>query len=129
MKNRIVSEIFLEKPNFREVSKVSQMLNQEGINTILLPPEDRNINTHLVVELNDLPKVREIIHGLGIDFMEKEVILIRLENRPGTMAEAATKIASRGVNLNYAFSVTMNDLYSLVLIGSDDNLEAVKSLE
>ncbi len=129
MKNRLVVEIFLEKPNFKEVSRVSHILNQDGINTLLLPPEDRNINTHLVVEPEDLPAVREHLKQIGMDYMEKEVILIKLDNRPGTMAEAATKIAQNGINLTYAFSVTMNDSYSLVLLGSDDNAKALKSLQ
>ena len=126
--NRLVTELFFEKPNFAEVSKISVMLNENGINTILLPPEDRNINTHLVVEQPDLEKAKQLLSEKGIEFIEKEVMLLRLENKPGTMAQAAMKIAEKGINLTYAFSVTMDDTYSLVLLGSDDNKKALESL-
>ncbi|MBN1170041.1 hypothetical protein JXA56_03375 [Candidatus Micrarchaeota archaeon] len=126
--DRIMTEIFLEKPNFKEVSKVSRILGEHGIKAIILPPEDRNINTHLVVEQSDLAEARKLLGEMGAVYVEKEVILIRLENKPGTMAMAATKIAEKGINLTYAFSVTMNDKYSLILLGSDDNKEAIKAL-
>jgi len=127
--DRLVTEIFLEKPNFEEVSRVARQLEEKGIRTILLPPEDRQINTHLVVENEDLAKTKQILDQMGITYNEKEVMLIRMVNRPGTMAEAARKIADKGINLTYAFSVTMNEVYSLILLGSEDNKAALEALK
>lgn len=127
--DRLVTELFLEKPSFNEVAKVAKALAQDGIKTIIMPPEDREINTHLVVENADLQKARKMLKGMGMKVMEKEVILIRLDNRPGTMAEAAKKISDRGINLLYAFSVTMTPTMSYVLLGTADNKAALKALE
>ncbi len=126
--NRIVTELFLEKPSFEEVSKVAKSLEEEQVKTILLPPENRGINTHLVVEKADIEKTREKLNSLSVPFQEKDVMLIRLENRPGTMAEVAMKVSNSGVNLTYAFSVTMDETYSFVLLGSDDNEKALSVL-
>ncbi len=126
--DRIVTELFLEKPNFKEVSKVAKALEGIGVKSIIMPPEDRSINTHLIVENLDLPKVRPVLKKLGVSAMEKEVIIIRLENRPGTMADAAKKISDKGVNLVYAFSVTMTPTLSYVLLGASDNKQALKAL-
>ncbi len=127
--DRLVTELFLEKPNFKEVARVAKALAQEGVKTIIMPPEDREINTHLVVENADLEKARKKLKGMGMKVMEKEVILIRLENRPGTMAEAAKRISDKGINLLYAFSVTMTPTMSYVLLGTADNKAALKALE
>lgn len=127
--NRIVTELFLEKPNFKEVSKVSKSLEAEGVKCIMLPPDDREINTHLVVENKDLPVIRKVVKKLGIIAIEKEVILIKLDNRPGTMAEAAKRISDKGINLVYAFSVAMTPTMSYVLLGTADNHAALKALE
>jgi hypothetical protein len=128
--DRIVVELFLEKPNFNEVTRAAKALEGKGIKPIVMPPEDRGINTHLIIEAKDAPAAREALNGIGMVFMEKEVIIIKLENKPGTMAEAAKKISDKGINLLYAFSVTMNPHLSYVLLGSSDNvaaLEAIKS--
>lgn len=127
--DRLVTEIFFEKPNFAEVSRMAKALEEAGVKSILLPPEDRGINTHMVVEMGDLEKAREKLKSLGANFSEKEVMLLKLENRPGTMAEAAMIISKKGINLTYAFSVAMDETHSLVLLGSDDNKAALETLK
>ncbi|MEW6722871.1 MAG: hypothetical protein AB1324_06420 [Candidatus Micrarchaeota archaeon] len=127
-KNRLVTELFLEKPNFREVSAVAKTLETGGVKGIVMPPDDREINTHLIVENADVPRAREILKKNGINAIEKEVIIITLENKPGTMAEAAKRISDKGINLLYAFSVTMTPEMSYVLLGSADNKAALKAL-
>ncbi|MDD5171791.1 MAG: hypothetical protein PHF60_02030 [Candidatus ainarchaeum sp.] len=129
MANRIVTELFLERPSFKEVSKVAQSLASGGVKSIVMPPEDRGINTHLIVESSDLPKARKKFKELGMTAVEKEVVLIELENRPGTMAEVTNRISSKGVNLTYAFSVAMNPKLSYVLFGGPDNPSILKALQ
>jgi hypothetical protein len=126
--DRLVMEIFFEKPNYAEVSKAAKYLEEVGVKTILLPPEDRGINTHLIVENADMEKAKTKLDELGINHQEKEVLLLRLENRPGTMAEAAMKISEKGINLTYAFSVAMDDTHSFVLIGCENNKAALEAL-
>jgi len=127
--DRIVTELFLEKPMFKDVSKVAKALEKEGIKTIVMPPEDRGITTHLILENADLEKARAKLKAMKLKAIEKEVLLITLENRPGTMAESAKKISDRGINLVYAFSVAMTPVYSYVLLGTADNKAALKALK
>jgi len=127
-KNRLVTELFFERPTFTEVSKIAKALEKGGVKVILMPPEDRGINAHLVVENEGLPKARDIIKKMGLPLMEKEVVLITLENVPGTMAAATRKISENGVNLTYAFSVAMTPVLSYVLFGAEDNKAALKAL-
>ncbi len=129
MVDRLVTEIFFERPNFTEVSKMAKALEEVGVKSILLPPDDRSINTHLVIENEDLEKARAKLNSLGVKYNEKEVMLLWLENRPGTMAETAMKISQKGINLTYAFSVTMDATHSYVLLGSEDNKAALEALK
>lgn len=127
--DRIVTELFFEKPSFQEVSRVATALKGAGVNAIVMPPEDRGINTHLIVENADMEKTREKLKELGVKTEEKQVIIIKLDNRPGTMADAAKKISDRGINLVYAFSVAMTPTLSYVLLGAADNEAALKALK
>ena len=127
--DRIVTELFFEKPTFKEVSKFAKALEKEGVKALVMPPEDRGINTHMILENSDLQKVRKKLKDLGIVAVEKEVIIIKLDNKPGTMADAAKKIAENGINLTYAFSVAMTPTLSYVLLGASDNHAALKALK
>lgn len=127
--DRIVTELFLERPAFKEVMKLAKSLEAQGVKSLVMPPEDRGINTHLIVEKKDLDKVRSTLKELGVAAAEKDVIIIRLDNRPGTMADAAKKISDKGINLTYAFSVAMTPTMSYVLLGASDNIAALKALK
>ena len=127
-KNRLVTELFFERPTFVEVSKIAKALEKGGVKVILMPPEDRGINAHLVVENEDIQKARDIIKKMGLPFIEKDVLIITLENVPGTLASATRKISETGVNLTYAFSVTMSPVLSYVLFGTEDNKAALRAL-
>ena len=127
--DRIVNELFFEKASYKEVSKFAKEIEAGGVKPMLMPPEDRGISTHLIIEAPDMPKVRKILKAKGISVIEKEVIIIKLENRPGTMAEAAKKISDKGINLLYAFSVTMSPTLSYVLLSASDNRAALKALQ
>ena len=85
--NRLVVELFFEKPQFDEVKKIHDALVEAGIKSLILPPEDRDINTHLVVETSDIEKAKVKLVGMGLSFKEKERVLIKLVNKPGALAE------------------------------------------
>jgi hypothetical protein len=127
--DRIVTELFFDKPKFKEVSIFAKALEKEGVKALMIPPEDRGINTHIAVENADLAKVRKKLKECGLTAVEKEVIIIKLENRPGTMADAAKKIAARGINLTYVFSVAMTSEMYYVLLSTSDNQAALKALK
>jgi hypothetical protein len=127
--DRIVTELFFEKSSFKEVSRYAKDIEKQGVKPLVMPPEDRGISAHLIIEGPDMPKVRKFLAQKGLSVIEKEVIIIKLENRPGTMAEAAKKISDKGINLLYAFSVTMSPSLSYVLLGTSDNQDALKALK
>ena len=64
--------------------------------------------------------------SIAVAFSEKEVLLVRLENKPGTMADVTIKISNKGINLTYAFAVAVDAEHSILLIGSEDNEAALK---
>lgn len=127
-KNRLITEFFFEKQSFEEVSKVAKSLEETGVKTMLLPPDDRNINTHLIVEMEDKEKAKSRLVELGIPAKEKEVMLITLENKPGTMAETVMRVSQEGINLTYAFSVAVSPTTSYFLLASEDNEKALAVL-
>ncbi|MBU0591433.1 hypothetical protein KKF81_01245 [Candidatus Micrarchaeota archaeon] len=127
-KTRIVTEIFLEKPNFEDVSRVASSLEQSGIKVIKLPMEDLGINTHLVIEKSDVGKANVILNKIGVSARELDVVIANLKNVPGTMADTAKKVSDKGVNLRYAFSVSVTSDLSYVLLSSDNNNAIIEAL-
>jgi hypothetical protein len=125
--NRIVTELLLEKSYLKAVSDAAGMLEKNGISAMVASSDDPRSNSHLVVENKDLPKAREALRNAGLTADEKEVVLARVENRPGTLAEAMRKVAAAGINLTYAFSLYIRE-QPYVLFCSSDNKKALDAL-
>lgn len=48
---------------------------------------------------SDDQATREVLHGLGHEFIEGEAIVVDVEDRPGGLADVAEKLADAGVNI------------------------------
>jgi len=58
---------------------------------------------HILVE--DLAATREALEGAGIEVSgDREVLVVEVEDRPGTMAEATRKLGDAGVNIEFAYT-------------------------
>jgi hypothetical protein len=58
---------------------------------------------HLLVE--DADATRQALEGAGIDVGEaRDVLVVEVEDRPGTMAAVARKLGDAGVNIDLAYT-------------------------
>lgn len=73
------------------------------------------------VLVNDANKARTAIENTGLKVKdEREVLLLDVEDKPGSFAEIATKIAKAGVNMDFGYLATNTRL----VIGADDVAKA-----
>jgi hypothetical protein len=58
---------------------------------------------HLLVD--DASATRNALEGVGIEVSaERDVLVVEVEDRPGTMAEVARKLGDAGVNIELAYT-------------------------
>jgi hypothetical protein len=76
-------------------------VNIEGISALASP------DVGLVQIIVDNPKltVRALKKG-KISFTEQKVCVLPVKNRPGELARLASKLAGKGVNINYVYGTT-----------------------
>jgi hypothetical protein len=48
---------------------------------------------------------REVLHGLGLAYIEGQPILVELEDRPGALAEVTSRLADAHVNIDGILTV------------------------
>ncbi len=71
---------------------------------------------------NDNEKVKSILEGKGYQIEETEVILIRLWNRPGSLASVTAKLKLHGINLEHVYGTSsLSGERMTVIFSSDDN--------
>jgi hypothetical protein len=75
-------------------------INIEGVCAITA--EGRGV-IHVLLE--DVAAAREVLEGAGFEVAEeREVLVVDVEDRPGTMGEVARKVAEAGVNIELAYT-------------------------
>jgi hypothetical protein len=76
---------------------------------------------HILVD--DAPKARRALEEAGIGVAdERDVVVVDLENRPGTMGEVARDLAEANVNIDFAYTI----FTGVRLVVATEDLEAAK---
>jgi hypothetical protein len=95
-------------------------VNIEGLSGVTVAGEGE---VHVLVE--DAAAARKALEGAGIQVeAENDVLILDVEDRPGTLGEVAGKLGDAGVNLNLAYLATDTRL----VLGAGDLAAARKAL-
>jgi hypothetical protein len=107
-----------------ELARVGDVLGQAGANIeglCALTSGGGQAEVHILVQ--DPTPAFEALQRAGIKIIsEEEVIVLDIEDRPGTLGEVARKLGSADVNLTTAYLAT-----NTRLVLAADNLAAAKS--
>lgn len=106
------------------LADMGEALGVAGINidgVCGLPCEGKGV-IHIIVE--DAADARRVLEGSGFEVSdEREVLLLKVENRPGSLGESARKIADAGVNIEFIYVASNNRL-----VVSAENLEQARAV-
>lgn len=77
---------------------------------------------------SDAVATREVLHGLGLPFVEGETIVVDIEDVPGGLAEVTDALAAAGVNVVGALMVCRHDGKVEMAFAVDDEARAREAL-
>lgn len=109
------------------LEKVLAPLKEAGINILAMSAWGEGDKAQFLIVTDDNEKAKQALQQAGFEPKQNEAVFIELENQPGTLAEAAKKIADAGVNINYCyFSATGPS--AIAIFSSKDNAKLVSVL-
>jgi len=89
-----------------ELARLGEATGGAGVNiegVCCVPTGGGKATVHILVE--DAAATRSALENAGLEVTnERDVIVVDVEDRPGTMAEVARKIADAGVNIEVAYT-------------------------
>ena len=109
-----------------ELARVANVLAKKGIN---IEAFSLGYGTHgaLAFMGHDEKGLKSALNAEGITFKEVPLLTIWLEDKPGTVARTASRLADAGVNIEFFAPVEYNaDRRATVAIGVD-NINAAKT--
>jgi hypothetical protein len=88
-----------------ELAKLGEATGAAGINIEGMSGQTREGRGEIHILVEDAQAAREALSGAGIEVQdERDALVVEVEDRPGTMAEVARKLAAAGVNVEFAYA-------------------------
>ncbi len=110
------------------LADILEAVAQRGVNVISGGVAAWGDQGAIALETNDGEAARSALEAAGLQFRQVQHAAAWLDDRPGTFAEAARRLANAGVNIEAAFPIGMKDGKVGVLFGVDDHEAAESAL-
>jgi hypothetical protein len=120
--------LFLDnKPG--SLARVCEALAEAKINIIAFTTSDTVDHSVVRMVVSDAPKALAVFEERSALVVESEVLLIPGDNRPGSLATIAMKLAEAKINIEYAYCATSpNAKNGLLVLRANNCKKALKVL-
>jgi hypothetical protein len=120
--------IFLEnRPG--TLARVCDALSAAKINIFAISTSDTIDHTVIRMVVSDTDKALHVFEEHGTLVVEDDVLMLDADNRPGSLANIAHKLAKAKVNIEYAYSATSpHSKKGLMILRVSDPKKALKVL-
>ena len=111
-----------------ELAQLGEALGERGINITGISGMTWDDEGALALITNDDAGTRTVLDGRGDDYRELELVSVTMDDRPGTLGDAARRLADRNVNIAAVIPTGSQGSTVTVAFGVDDARAAREAL-
>ncbi len=112
------------------LAEMGKALGKAKVNILAFMTDQTEGQSRVRLVTDKLAKAKKTIAGLDLKTSEAEVLAVKLANKPGTLADAAGKLGSAGININYGYcGAQEGSKKQLVVLAVSDVQQAAKALK
>lgn len=112
------------------LAEVTSVIATAGINLIAVCAHAVDNKGVIMFVSENNEQARRLLNAKGYEVREEEVVLVSIENKPGTLQALTKKIAEEGINLTLIYgSVDKKAKASPVVLISEDNQACLTSIK
>ena len=82
-----------------ELAHIARALANRGVSIRHLAGSSAGKQMCAMLETDDDEMTRDVLHSMGIPFVEGDTLLVEVEDRPGALADFSERLARAGVNI------------------------------
>ncbi len=82
-----------------ELAHVTRALAMRGINIQAIAGSSAGTHMCAMLTTDDAEMTRDVLHSMGIPFVEGDALHVEVEDRPGAIAELTERLSGAGVNI------------------------------
>jgi len=107
-----------------ELGKLAAALGQAKVNIDQISAESGGGRAYVSVIVDQPAAARAALKGHGYTYKDRTVLIVRLEDRPGSLGDLAKKLGSAGVNITSVIHLESVGGHAQLAIGVDDLAKA-----
>jgi hypothetical protein len=111
-----------------ELGRLAKTLAEKGVNIDALAAVSGGGKGYVSLLIPTGPKARAVLRERGYAFVERTVLTVTLEDRPGTLGELAARLGAAGVNITSVVTLASGGERVQLAIGVDDLKKARRVL-
>lgn len=111
-----------------ELARLAEALAEKGINITSISAAGSGSGGAIGFVTNDEAGTQDALDRAGITYRQLDLVAAALEDRPGTLAQAARRLADAGVNIELLMPTGMSGSRVTVAFGVDDAMAARQAL-
>lgn len=103
-----------------ELARVTEILQKDGVNIRSVSTEPHAETVRMVT--SDPEKARKSLSESGVQFSERNLLVAKLQDKPGELARISGALAKEGVNIDSAYMLDKDSEHVHVALSvSDEN--------
>jgi hypothetical protein len=111
------------------LAEITGILAAKGINIRSVVAESVGTNGILHIDLEDADTALSVLAAAGYNAVSDEVLLVRVEDRAGALAELSRRLMESDVAIRALNMVQRGEGWAVVAVSTDDNIAARKLFE
>ena len=105
-----------------ELARVTETLEKDGVNIRTISTEPHAGVVRIVT--SDPEKSRQSLKQSGMEFSERNLLVAKLEDRPGELARVSRALAKEGINIDAAYMLDKDSKHVHVALAVSDEDKA-----
>lgn len=110
-----------------ELARVAEVLEKDGVNIRTISTEPHAGVVRIVT--SDPEKSRKSFSRSGMEFSERNLLVAKLEDRPGELARVSRTLAKEGINIDAAYMLDKDSKHVHVALAVSDEDKARRVLK
>lgn len=111
------------------LAKLAEALGKAGVNMEAISATTAGGSGDIRILVADTAAARKALEGAGVKIAgEREMTFVDLEDRPGSLAATASKLAAQGINIDTIYVVGGGGTKKQLAIGTSDAAKARSAL-
>lgn len=116
---------FTVKNKIGALAEITQVLKTAKVNMLHIAAWEEGAKGGFILVTADNAAAKKALKKLGVSAAEKDVLVVRLRNRPGALDRIAKKLAKNKIDVKVLFATTGGKTVA-VMIDTKNNAKAAK---